>query len=342
MKKIIFPNGHSALQLTILLVGLVIMFSACVAHKYSHKVRGESMSLKETNSPDLIRYAMMKPQHINDLASRSDKSRGILNPLPLISVAVDGIIQLVDSEKKKFTATYRNSGDQCFFYDQISEKDAFDPTGMQFNGFTFLRLLKDKKRNADTAVYARFSVDLKNPYEIINNSTFSLKLDELKIKYSKAKIMAKKWFEPWSWFMASKYPKLNMDFEIFITSSWVTSGGSIFDNIPIGKFYFTVRNIPMDKTDPTYKSFYESVKNIPVRGRSFLVPRSYGYYYNAVNQITPSYGQGIYNIVVNVTESSRSNFVSKLLYDNSTEFLKVIPAMIQPQKTTTTTKKTTK
>ena len=98
----------------------------------------------------------------------------------------------------------------------------------------------------------------------------------------------------------------------------------------------------MVKADPAYKLFYDSITKINVRGRSFLVPRSYGYYYNAVNQINPSYGQGIYNIVVNVTESSRSTFVNKLLYENAEPFIRQASTIIQLQKTSTQTKKTTK
>jgi len=146
---------------------------------------------------------------------------------------------------------------------------------------------------------------------------------------AEAKIMARKWYEPWSWIMASKFPKLNMDYEIVISSSFVTQDGGVFDNVPVGKFYLILRDIPMLTTDPEYAAYYATVDETPVLGRSFLVPRSFGYYYNAVNQIKPCYGQGIYNVVVNVTESSRSNFVSELLFENTTTMLTQMQTAIQ-------------
>jgi hypothetical protein len=305
----------------------VIFLTGCVATKSSYKTKGEEVALNITEDVSLIAYATMRPQEIPDLASRS---RGVADMAgKAISAAVQGIIFLVDKEKKKYTADYQSTVGQCYFYDQISPNSPFDPTGMQFTGFTLIRMIQDKKGNSDTALYARFSVDMNNAYEIINNSTFSLKLDELKVDYSKAKIMALKWYEPWSWFMASKYPKLNMDFEIVIASSYVTQDGAIFDNVPIGKFYLILRDIPMSSDDPEYKGFYESIVDKPLLGRSFLVPRSFGYYYPALNQIKPCYGQGIYNIVTNVTESSRSNFVSELLFENSTVMINQMGNTIQ-------------
>ncbi|MCX6251727.1 MAG: hypothetical protein NTX61_13365 [Bacteroidetes bacterium] len=335
MKKINCGYCLTSIQPVILFVCFVVIFPGCVANKYSSKVKGESMALRVKENSDLIRYATLKPQVIPDLASRTERNRGVIDFATIaVSEAIGGIINLVDKEKKKYSATYRHSIGQCYFYDQISESSPFDPSGMQFTGFTFLRLVKNKKGVTDTAVYARFSVDMKNAYEIINNSSFTLKLDDLKINYAKAKIMAKKWYEPWSWFMASKYPKLNMDFEIIFTSSFVTREGNIFDNVPVGKFYLILRNIPMGRNDPGYEPFYAQVKNNSVAGRSFLVPRSFGYYYSDVNHIKPSYGQGIYNIMVNVTESSRSNFVGKLLYDNTTGFIKEVGGAIQVKKLT--------
>jgi hypothetical protein len=326
--KIFF--GTSGKWLTLLLVIFAILYSGCVANKYSYKVKGEKMALKVNENAALIKYETMNFQTIPQDLAYNDKNKGFLDMAgKVVSAAVEGVIILVNNEKKKYTANYKNSVGQCYFYNQLSESSAFDPAGMQFTGFTFLRLFKNKKGETDTAVYAKFSVDTKNAYEIINNSMFSLKLDELKVKNSKAKIMAKKWYEPWSWFMSSKYPKLNMDFEIAITSSFVTRDGGIFDNAPVGKFYLVLREIPMDKRDPEYTEFYSRITENPVIGKSFLVPRSFGYYYAAMNQVQPCFGKGVYNIVVNVTESSKENFVSKMLFDNSTEIIKQTGTAIQ-------------
>ena len=109
---------------------------------------------------------------------------------------------------------------------------------------------------------------------------------------------------------------------ITITTSFVNREGGIFNDVPVGKFYLTLRKIPLDKMDPAYDKFYATVKKDTVRGRSFLVPRSFGYYYDSKRQIKPCYGQGMYNIVVKVNESSRPNFVQTMLFDNSTEIIK--------------------
>lgn len=318
--------GRRGILIPLLLLAAAFL-TGCASTKNSYKTKGEAVDLAIAEDPSLIRYATMRPQEIPDLAARS---RGVVDIAgKAVSAAVQGIIILVDKEKAKYTAGYQSTVGECYFYDQISEKSAFDPTGMQFTGFTLIRYFTDKKGVTDTAIYAKFSVDMDNSYEIINNSTFSLKLDELKVDYAKAKVMALKWYEPWSWFMAEKHPKLNMDFEIVITSSYVTENGAIFDNMPIGKFYLILRDIPMSSEDAEYESFYAGVQDMPLLGRSFLVPRSFGYYYNAVNQIKPCYGQGIYNVVINVTESSKSNFVSQLLFDNSTVMLNQMGTAIQ-------------
>ena len=320
--------GIKGFHLTVFLVGFAILFSGCATNKYSSKVEGESVALKVKEDANLIKYATMQTQSTPELASES-KSRGMMDIIGKVaSVAVDGVISLVNNEKNKYSASYQNSVGQCYFYDQISESSALDPTGMQFSGFALLRRVTNNLGKNDTAVYAKFRVDENNAYEIINNSVFKLKLEELKVNYAKAKILARKWYQPFSWFMAPEYPSLNVDFEITFTSSFVTREGVIFNDVPVGKFYLTLRNIPLDKTDPRYDKYYANVKNNTIMGRSFLVPRSFGYYYDSKRQIKPCYGQGMYNIVVKVNESSRPNFVQKMLFDNSTEIIQQAGASI--------------
>jgi hypothetical protein len=307
--------------LTRILIGSVILISGCAANKYSSKTAGEDVALKVKEDADLIKYATLQPQNTPELASAS-KSRGLMDIVgQAASAAVSGVISLVNKEKDKYSASYQNSIGQCYFYNQISESSALDPTGMQFTGFTFVRCVTNGAGEKDTAVYAKFRVDEANAYEIINNSVFKLKLDELKVNYAKAKIMGKKWYQPLSWFMAPEYPTLNMDFDITITSSFITREGGIFKDVPLGEFILSLRKIPLDRSDPDYNKFYAHVKDKKVVGQSFLVPRSFGYYYDSRRQIKPSYGQGMYNIVVKVNETSRQNFVQKMLFDNSTEII---------------------
>lgn len=328
MKIFTLSFGIKEFRLAVFLAGFAVLVSGCATNKYSSRVEGESVALKVKEDANLIKYATMQPQSTPELASVS-KSRGMVDIIGKVaSAAVNGVITLVDNEKKKYSASYQNSVGQCYFYDQISESSALDPTGMQFAGFTFLRRVKDNLGKTDTAVYAKFRVDEDNAYEIINNSVFKLKLDELKVNYAKAKIMARKWYQPLSWFMAPEYPTLNMDFEITFTSSYVTREGVIFNDVPVGKFYLTLRKIPLDKTDPAHDKFYAHVKNDTIIGRSFLVPRSFGYYYDSKRQIKPCYGLGMYNIVVKVNESSRPDFVQKMLFENSTVIIQQAGAAI--------------
>ncbi len=52
-------------------------------------------------------------------------------------------------------------------------------------------------------------------------------------------------------------------------------------------------------------------------GRSFIIPRSFGYHLDAYGEMTRSYSQGAYSIEVKVKESSKNNFVSKMLFENA-------------------------
>lgn len=190
-KMILLCKCYIYTQVVVICLGFFFL-SGCTANKYSYKVKGESVALKIKEDANLIQYATMKPQNAPELAS-GDKDRGVVEIVGKVaSAAVDGVIFLVDKETKKYTVGYKYSvGENCF-YEQISESSAFDPTGMKFTGFTFLRMVTDNASEKDTAVYAKFKVDEEKAYEIIYNSMFSLKLDELKVIYAKAKIMAKK------------------------------------------------------------------------------------------------------------------------------------------------------
>lgn len=73
----------------------------------------------------------------------------------------------------------------------------------------------------------------------------------------------------------------------------------------------------MNKDETGYKEYYEKLKNKPLDGRSFIVPRSFGYYISDNNIKAKCFNQGAYSIVVNVKESSKSNFVNKVIVNNS-------------------------
>ena len=99
-----------------------------------------------------------------------------------------------------------------YFYDQLSNEGPFDPAGMQFAGFKIIRTFVNDEGKTDTAFTASFSLDKSNTYEILNNSMFRLRLDDIKLKYAKAKV------DP----LVKKI--LNMDIEIGFSSSYVNHG----------------------------------------------------------------------------------------------------------------------
>jgi hypothetical protein len=98
----------------------------------------------------------------------------------------------------------------------------------------------------------------------------------------------------------------------------------LFDNIQLGKFYLLLRNAPLDKAGPSYTRYYDSLKNKPLTGRSFIVPRSFGYYKNLSGKVERSFSQGAYSIVVKIKESTKDKFVTKILVDNSSKMVELL------------------
>ena len=271
MKKIIF------FLLTACLSSLLLV--SCGSSRYSGKKKGESVDAGIKEDPAVIHYALFEQQQIPSLADRGDKSRGIAVG-QVLSMAGKGVMALINMERKKYTAGYSQEIHDLMFYDQISSTSAFDPIGMQFNGFSVLRMIKTGKHTTDTAFYAEFEPDLSNPYEIINNSFFRLKVKELRLKYTKAKVASKRWYLPWSWTAASKRDHLNMDIEIVFRASWVTADGHFYENAEIGKFKLPLRGIPLHPGTKEMNDYFDQQKGKLLDGRCILVPRSYGNYYN--------------------------------------------------------------
>lgn len=297
-----------------LLSGLFIL-QFCTASKYSNKTKNESVAMKVDENSNAINYALFQQQSIPTLASRGEKTRASAMVGKAVSYAIKGAMMAIDMEKKKYTATYKQELTDLFFYDQLSTESAFDPVGMQFQGFKLIRTIRDKSGKTDTAIFANFILDTENPYEIINNSFFKLRLSDIKINYAKAKIASSKWYIPSS--LLKNPDKLNIDFEITIRSSWVTPEGNFNSNVVIGKFYLNLRDIPMDRNSPEYGKYIEKLKNTALIGKCSLVPRSYGYYYFNTDQLKKCFGQGLYTINIDVKESGAMNFVLKSFSENS-------------------------
>jgi len=294
---------------TFLACTLLILIS-CTATKYSSSGKNDQAKMVMAEKKDVIDYAALKKQEIASFQERT-QSRAFFAPMAgsLISLGTDAIKKMIANDKKKYTAEYKMGLTDLVFYDQLSTESAFDPVGMQFNGFTLVRTFINEDGKTDTALKAEFELDKTNPYEILNNSIFRLKLKSFTLNSAKAKI-------------ASNGPKtLNMDFEITLKTSYVNEQGVLFDNVTLGKFVFLLRNAPLDKSAPGYTAYYEGLKGKSLDGRSFIVPRSFGYHIDDNGVPTKSYSQGAYSIVVTVKESSKNSFVNTLLMDNSNQIL---------------------
>lgn len=302
---------HTILLIAVLLTTIII---SCKTSQYSsNNNNDEETTMKIDEKSDVIDYAKLKEQRVPQLGDRGNSRGLVLGPLlgSAVSLATDAVKKMIAKDREKHTAEYGFAMTDLYFYDQLSTESAFDPIGMQFNGFRVVRLV-EKNGITDTAMIADFALDTSRPYEIINNSIFRLKLKNLKLNYAKAKITS------------GQKNELNMDFEISFKTSYVNDMGQLFNDVELGKFYFLVRNAPIDKTEERYDAYYKNLQGKMLDGKSFIVPRSFGYHVVGPNQTKPSFSQGAYAIQVNVRESSKDKFVTKVLVDNSGKIIDML------------------
>lgn len=283
---------------------VALSLTGCIGSKYGSAKDQERVQMKITEKTDVIDYSTLKEQSVPNLANRG-QARGPMTGIALgaVSLATNAVKQMIANDKKKYTAEYKYALTDLYFYDQLSTENPFDPIGMQFNGFRLVRTF-DNKGITDTAMIADFELDTANPYEIINNSIFRLRLKNLQLNYAKAKV-------------PSNNKLLNMDFEITFHTSYVNGQGQLFKNIELGKFFFFLRKAPLDKNAEGYTAYFENLKGKKLEGQSFIVPRSFGYHMTGQNMAEPAYSQGAYSIEVSVKESSKNTFVNQLIIDNS-------------------------
>ncbi len=289
------------------------IFNACSVSKYSYKTKNETVNMKIEEDVNYLALLDLKNQDGHELAS-GRKSQGFFFPMVkhAVSVASLGISNLIKVQQAKYTAAYGQQLSEMYFYDRISETGTLDPSGIQFKGFTFIRLVELKKGKTDTAMIAEFVVDTSNLFEVFNSSYFKLRLKSLDIRYSKAKMPATKWYVPWSWGGRKKDNLLNMDIEIVFKSSYALKNGSLFYENEIGRFTLPLRNIPM-KPGPEREDFFSRQENKLLKGFSFIVPRSYGFMVDKNGKIMEAFNQGKYSIDVNVKEAGKEKFLTKVM-----------------------------
>ena len=297
----------------------IILICSCAGSKQGSANQQEDVLMRIEEKADIINYANLKMQDVPDMASRGTGSRGPVAGIVggAVSLASNAVKQMIAKDKKKYNADYSYGLTDLYFYDQLSIDGPFDPLGLQFSGFKLVRTFENKGK-LDTALTAEFELDATNPYEILNNAVFRLKLKSIQLNYAKAKVPGNNNF-------------LNMDFEIAFNTSYVNSQGVLFKNIELGKFYFFLRKAPLDKSQVGYQEYYSNLLGKKIDGQSFIVPRSYGYHVVGANSAQPSYSQGAYNITVNVKESSKNIFVNQMIIDNSGQLVDAIGGAIKKQ-----------
>lgn len=297
----------------------ITLLYSCAGSRHGSAKQDEDVLMKITEKPDVINYASLKMQDVPDMASRGTGSRGPIAGIAggAISLATNAVKQMIAKDKKKYNAEYSYGLTDLYFYDQLSVDGPFDPLGLQFSGFKLVRTF-DNKGKLDTALTAEFELDAANPYEILNNAIFRLKLKSLQLNYAKAKVPGNNNF-------------LNMDFEIAFNTSYVNNHGVLFKNVELGKFYFFLRKAPLDKTHPGYDAYYSSLIGKKIDGQSFIVPRSFGYHVVSPNNAQPSFSQGAYNITVQVKESSKNTFVNQMIIDNSGQLVEALGGALKKQ-----------
>ncbi len=268
--------------------------------------QAEKFEMKIDAGRNALSFDKLKVQKLPD-SEKKATTRGASGIL--ISKVVEGIQKMIDNRQKKYSSSYNFSKKDERFYQDISGDGPFDPTGIRFTGFTVSRLLNVQEGGAaDTAFTARFTMDteLEDLQEMLNNGIFRLSLESLTLKKPRVAV-------------PEKDSKLNMDFEISILSSFINDG-DMNREVLVGKFIYSVRNAPLDPNEPGYAKYYEDLQNTSCIGQSFLVPRSAGYY-KTDKGLAKCWGLGYYTIKVAVKESSKNNFVDKLINFGSEDMM---------------------
>ena len=301
-----FFDSRLALYFFVVLTGF-----SCSSTKYGYAVADEKKDITISESHNVLDYKALRQQEIPSFASRGAANRGF--PVAgAISLATSAIKKMIADDRKKYSADYSFAIHDLYFYDQLSSENAFDPVGLQFKGFRLVRTYVNGEGKTDTAFTAAFVIDSSRSNEIINNSIFRLKLENLNIYKTKAKITAGQ--QNW----------INMDIEITFSTSYVNSMGQLFNDAETGKFYLELRKAPLDNNGEGYQEYYNKLKGKVLDGKSFIIPRSYGYYLDQNGESKPCFSQGAYSISVKVKECTKDKFVTKLLLDNSSQIIEGI------------------
>ena len=130
------------LKKLVLPILLLIGFSSCTVSRFSNKKKSENIVMKVSEDETFVSSVGN-----NQPLARGVKSRGLITASMLMqaaSVGSEALKKFIDNEKKKYTAEYSEGIYNLYFYNHLSENNAWDPEGIQLKEFTFVRTFKTK------------------------------------------------------------------------------------------------------------------------------------------------------------------------------------------------------
>src|SRR5450631_3884298 len=121
----------------------------------------EKLELRVDTSHNLLTPALLTVQSAPSFNERNGK--GIFLPI-LAGYAItkggQAIQKMISDRKSRYISQYNFAQRDHYFYDQISTNSSLDPAGIQFKGFTIVRLQNSKNAGgADTLLMAKFIID---------------------------------------------------------------------------------------------------------------------------------------------------------------------------------------
>lgn len=296
---------------------LFTLSSACTGSKYSFKSKQEQVLTRIEEQPDYLALDNIDGQY---LALNTDgPSRGAFFGQAL-TLAATAITELITLNKARHTAEYSKSEGGHNFYDRISSEGHFDPTGIQFKSFTIERVVQVKKEEA-LALRATFEIDDSDPYEVVNSSSFKLRVKEFTLNYAKAMGPSTKWYNPLTWGNKTMNDKINLDIELKFIATYITKDGVVHKDVEVGQFMLNLGSAPLNPEDPDYESYYENLIGKQLSGSSFIIPRSFGYSPDGLGGWKEIYSQGAYRIDATIKENGSVKFINKMFNDYSEDFI---------------------
>lgn len=293
---------------------VVASLSSCVATKNSNKQEAARLSIKIERNPEAFKEAFKNSEGQDRILTTAPPFRGVLNEV--VPLVFEGVKQLIKKDQEKYNSEIYQNIETNYFYNKLSNIDPVDPRGMQVNNIIITRTFWDKKIDESVTAYTiNLEVDKDTINKIINNSMFTLKINEIDFPYFQAKVPDTKWYLPWTYIFKKKTNQVNIDLELTLKGTWKDQSGNIHINEQVGKFVLLLRDVPVD--DEKRKAYFENMKNQPIEGYSFLIPRSSGYYITDNKEVLPAFGFGNFNIEVIISESSNHKFVTQKLQENS-------------------------